>query len=86
MLYALALSATITQGGDVTDGQAVAKNVRSRVFTGISGKVVMDINGDREPDYWITDMDPKTGYFVKVAEVINHDLGVRVSLVLNLTR
>jgi hypothetical protein len=46
---------------------------------GISGNVVLDNNGDREPDYWISDMDPTTGIFVKIAEVLNTDSGARVS-------
>ena len=33
--------------------------------------VVLDELGDREPDYWITDMDPTDGSFVKIAEVLN---------------
>jgi len=40
--------------------------------------VVLDNNGDREPDYWISDMDPTTGIFVKIAEVLNTDNGIRV--------
>ena len=48
-------------------------------FKGYSGTVVLDLYGDREPDFWITDMDPDTGAFVKIAEVKNYDLGVRVS-------
>jgi hypothetical protein len=46
---------------------------------GISGNVVLDKNGDREPDYWISDMDPATGIFVKIAEVLNTDNGARVN-------
>jgi len=45
---------------------------------GMSGMVVLDNNGDREPDYWISDMDPTTGIFVKIAEVLNTDNGIRV--------
>ena len=45
---------------------------------GITGKVILDEFGDREPDYWITDMAPN-GTFIKVAEVINVDLQTRVS-------
>ena len=48
-------------------------------FKGYSGTVVLDLYGDREPDFWITDMDPDTGAFVKIAEIKNYDLGVRVS-------
>ena len=44
----------------------------------MSGMVVLDNNGDREPDYWISDMDPTTGIFIKIAEVLNTDNGGRV--------
>ena len=46
---------------------------------GMTGRVVLDYNGDREPDYWITDMVPN-GTFIKIAEVLNGDQGKRVSL------
>ena len=44
---------------------------------GMTGKLVLDSNGDREPDYWITDM-LNDGSFVKIAEVLNTDNGERV--------
>jgi len=44
----------------------------------MTGKVILDKNGDREPDYWITDM-ALNGTFIKVAEVLNIDLNNRVS-------
>lgn len=50
------------------------------MLLGMTGKVVLDANGDREPDYWITDM-VADGSFVKIAEVLNTDSGVRVSAV-----
>ena len=40
--------------------------------------VVLDEQGDREPDYWITDLDPWEGSFVKIAEVLNTDNGKKV--------
>ena len=46
----------------------------------MTGKLVLDSNGDREPDYWMTDMRPD-GSFVKIAEVLNTDDGGRVSRV-----
>lgn len=49
----------------------------------MSGMVVLDNNGDREPDYWISDMDPTTGIFIKIAEVLNTDNGERVELYLS---
>ena len=47
-------------------------------MSGVSGMVMLDSNGDREPDYWISDMDPTTGAFVKIAEMLNTDGGLRV--------
>jgi len=47
----------------------------------MTGKVILDNNGDREPDYWITDMAPN-GTFIKVAEVLNVDMKNRVSLMI----
>ena len=44
----------------------------------MSGNVLLDEAGDREPDFWITDMDPTNGVFVKIAEVSNANDGVRV--------
>ena len=46
----------------------------------MSGMVVLDDNGDREPDYWISDMDPSSGLFIKISEVLNTDSGGRVGL------
>jgi hypothetical protein len=48
------------------------------VHEGASGMAILDDNGDREPDYWITDMAPN-GTYIKVAEVINIGTGKRVS-------
>ena len=44
----------------------------------MTGNMVLDEYGDREPDYWISDMDPETGVFHKIAEVLNTDSGTRV--------
>ena len=49
-----------------------------RLNEGMTGKVILDAYGDREPDYWITDMAPN-GTFIKIAEVVNVDLKTRVS-------
>ena len=40
---------------------------------------MLDANGDREPDYWISDMDPATGIFRRIADILNTGLGKRVS-------
>ena len=45
----------------------------------MTGAVILDENGDREPDYLITDM-AANGSFIKIAEVINTEDGERVRL------
>lgn len=66
--------------GDDDKDVTVAWVTKDDAITGVSGNNVLDSNGDREPDYWITDMDPSTGIFVKVAEVANTDSGGRVNI------
>lgn len=46
----------------------------------MSGNVILDENGDREPDYWILDLNPETGKFEKTAEVVNLKDGRRVAV------
>ena len=43
----------------------------------MTGDIVLDGNGDRDPDYWVTDM-VANGSWVKISEVINSDVGNRV--------
>jgi hypothetical protein len=52
------------------------------MLKGMTGKIVLDYSADREPDYWITDMVPY-GTFIRIAEVLNSDLGKRVSGVIS---
>ena len=49
----------------------------------MTGGIVLDSEGDREPDFWIMDMVPN-GTFVKIAEVINREDGERVRLKITL--
>jgi atrial natriuretic peptide receptor A/atrial natriuretic peptide receptor B len=49
------------------------------VTTGMTGSVIMDRNGDREPDYWITDM-ASNGSFIKIIEVTNVNVNNLVSI------
>nr|QNG40927.1 ANPR-like 4 [Placozoa sp. H4] len=51
ILYALALNATLQEGGNITDGITVANKMMNRTFSGVTGEVVIDKNGDRDPDY-----------------------------------
>ncbi len=43
----------------------------------MTGNLIMDANGDREPDYTISDMD-KDGFFVKIAQVFHTGIGKKV--------
>ena len=49
----------------------------------MTGSIILDTEGDREPDFWVMDMVPN-GTFVKIAEVINREDGERVRLELTL--
>ncbi|RDD47549.1 Atrial natriuretic peptide receptor 1 [Trichoplax sp. H2] len=51
ILYALALNDTLQEGGNITDGLTVTRKMFNRTFTGVTGEVVIDQNGDRDPDY-----------------------------------
>lgn len=37
-------------------------------FTGITGNVQLDSNGDREPDYWVWDLKPSGDKFEVVID------------------
>ena len=47
----------------------------------MTGEVILDSYGDREPDYWVTERNvyKRNGTFIKVAEVLNIGLNNRVS-------
>jgi len=45
----------------------------------MTGTVILDDAGDREPDYWVTDMAPN-GSFIKIAEILNLGLDKKVSV------
>lgn len=47
--------------------------------SGKSGVIVLDDSGDRDPAYWITDMDPTGGSFARIAELVHSSNGTRVS-------
>lgn len=40
--------------------------------------MILDENGDREPDFWVMDMNPTTGIFERMAELINGEDRSRV--------
>jgi len=63
LLYGLALNETLARGGNQSDGTAIVKAMWNRTFTGITGDVNIDANGDRIADYSLLDMDPETHKF-----------------------
>ncbi|ELU09193.1 hypothetical protein CAPTEDRAFT_202807, partial [Capitella teleta] len=48
----------------------------------MTGRIVLDGLADREPNYWITDM-ALNGTFVRIADVLNSDLGMTGRIVLD---
>lgn len=63
LLYGLALNETLARGGNQSDGTAIVKAMWNKTFTGITGDVNIDANGDRIADYSLLDMDPNTNEF-----------------------
>lgn len=63
LLYGLALNETLARGGNQSDGAAIVKAMWNKTFTGITGDVNIDANGDRIADYSLLDMDPDTNEF-----------------------
>ncbi|XP_014672788.1 PREDICTED: atrial natriuretic peptide receptor 1-like [Priapulus caudatus] len=61
LLYAHALKDLLADGGDPRSGHALTALMWNRTFTGITGEVVIDANGDRASDYSLLDMHPVTG-------------------------
>ncbi|XP_077863909.1 atrial natriuretic peptide receptor 1-like [Saccoglossus kowalevskii] len=77
ILYALALNDTVSNGFDYRDGEVMLRAMAGKFFKGITGNVLMDMDGDREPDYWISDLK-ENGRFEKIAEVVNIDNATRM--------
>ncbi|XP_063976450.1 atrial natriuretic peptide receptor 1 isoform X2 [Diachasmimorpha longicaudata] len=70
-LLGMALNESLSEGADIWDGFAMTRRMWNRDFMGITGHVRIDVDGDRDADYSILDLDPITGRF----EVVAHYLG-----------
>ncbi|CAI9725727.1 atrial natriuretic peptide receptor 1-like [Octopus vulgaris] len=70
ILYGYALNETLESGGNIRNSTDVTRRMWNRNFTGITGEVVIDDNGDRESSFSILDMNPITGKF----QVVGHYL------------
>ncbi|XP_037278672.2 atrial natriuretic peptide receptor 1-like isoform X1 [Rhipicephalus microplus] len=59
-----AINETVASGLDPYDGDNLVKKMRNASINGVSGRVVIDMNGDRVADYALLDqVDPSTGHF-----------------------
>ncbi|KAK6184965.1 hypothetical protein SNE40_007304 [Patella caerulea] len=67
ILYAIALNETLEANGSISDGKAITDRMWNRTFDGITGTVSIDANGDRNADYSLLDLNPKTDKFEVVA-------------------
>lgn len=63
LLYIQAVAETLTEGGTVTDGEAITQRMWNRSFQGVTGYLSIDSNGDRETDFSLWDMEPESGEF-----------------------
>ncbi|XP_055330353.1 atrial natriuretic peptide receptor 1-like [Paramacrobiotus metropolitanus] len=55
-------------GGDPYDGVTWSKRMWNRTFSVLGQEVVININGDRDADWALKQMDSKTGNFLPVLE------------------
>nr|XP_040571414.1 atrial natriuretic peptide receptor 1-like [Lepeophtheirus salmonis] len=69
LLYTTALKEVIEEHGleKKGDGRLIVQKMWNRTITGVTGNVSINNNGDRNADYALLDMDPKTGEFIVVA-------------------
>ncbi|GFR89727.1 guanylate cyclase [Elysia marginata] len=67
ILYAIALNESLADGVAISNGSEITRRMWNRTFTGITGTVSIDKNGDRNADYSLLDMDPETSKFRVVA-------------------
>ncbi|CAG5131906.1 unnamed protein product, partial [Candidula unifasciata] len=55
------------------EDEAITRRMWNRTFTGITGNVSIDANGDRNADYSLLDLNPKTGRFEVVANYFGNE-------------
>ncbi|XP_055956148.1 atrial natriuretic peptide receptor 1-like [Patella vulgata] len=67
-LYLLTLNETLAEGLDHRNGTAIVQKARNKTFRGVTGNVKLDLNGDREPDYWVWHLEPDAEKFAVVME------------------
>lgn len=77
-MYATALNESIKEDPTVLrrpiNGTDIVRRMWNRTFSGITGNVTIDSNGDRISSYSLLDLNPKSGQFEIVAKVIKDQL------------
>ncbi|OAF64940.1 Mitochondrial FAD-linked sulfhydryl oxidase erv1, partial [Intoshia linei] len=68
LLYAITINETISEGKIYSNGTYVNNKLWNKSFDGITGKVTINENGDRNSDYSLLNMEPITGKFRKVID------------------
>lgn len=78
LLYANALNESIREDPSMLtrpiNGTDMVRRMWNRSFTGITGNVTIDSNGDRISAYSLLDMNPTTGRFEIVAHFLHNRL------------
>ena len=78
ILYATALNESIKEDPTVLtrpiNGSDIVRRMWNRTFTGITGNVTIDANGDRISTYSLLDLNPETGNFETIAKLIRNNL------------
>ncbi|XP_062126281.1 atrial natriuretic peptide receptor 1 isoform X1 [Drosophila sulfurigaster albostrigata] len=78
LLYANALNESIREDPNMLtrpiNGTDIVRRMWNRSFTGITGNVTIDSNGDRISAYSLLDMNPDTGRFEIVAHFLHNRL------------
>lgn len=71
LMYGKAVSDTILEGDDPSNGHALSKRIWNRTFTnGISGDIYINANGDKQTDFTIKDFSPAS---LEMQSVINFE-------------
>ncbi|KAL5290149.1 NPR2 family protein [Megaselia abdita] len=78
ILYATALNESIREDPTVLtrpfNGTDIVRRMWNRTFSGITGNVTIDANGDRISSYSLLDLNPETGNFEIIATLIKDQL------------
>ncbi|CAH1775514.1 unnamed protein product [Owenia fusiformis] len=63
LVYLMTVNKTIQRGGSLSDGRLMFENAKEIEFDGKSGRVKLDKDAEREPDFWIWQLVPSQNDF-----------------------